>query len=278
MPLLIASILTASMVNLGLSEAELQRMNGLRVVWHNYVAAALLSAALFYCKEFPTLAWSEQSLKSVLFGIITGAVYLITFLTNQRSIISCGPSLTILASKLGVMILVLAATLLWQEPLSFCGVTGILLACTALFLFHGDHLGFHPLLPLVFLFGGLSEIVKKIYTLYGDTRYQYLFYCIVFMVCLLLSSILLYMRKISLHIHLRECLLGWMIGAANLGATYLVVCTLMQLPSSVVFPSMSGGVILVTVLVGTLRFHDTLTNPRIAGLVLTLASLILMNL
>ena len=98
MPLLIVSILTASMVNLGLSEAERQRMNGLRVVWHNYVAAALLSAVLFYCKEAPTMAWGEQPAKSVLLGIATGAVYLITFLINQQSIISCGPSLTILAS------------------------------------------------------------------------------------------------------------------------------------------------------------------------------------
>jgi multidrug transporter EmrE-like cation transporter len=277
-PLLIVSILTASMVNLGLSEAERQRMNGLRVVWHNYVAAALLSAVLFYCKEALTMAWGEQPAKSVLLGIATGAVYLITFLINQQSIISCGPSLTILASKLGVMILVLAAALLWQEPLTLSGIIGVLLACTALFLFHGDHLSFHGLLPVVFLFGGLSEIVKKIYTLYGDTRYQYLFYCVVFVVCLLISSILLYIRKIPLHVRLRECLLGWTIGAANLGATYFVICALTQLPASVVFPSMSGGVILVTVLVGTLRFHDTLTKPRIAGLILTLVSLVLMNL
>ena len=76
----------------------------------------------------------------------------------------------------------------------------------------------------------------------------------------------------------REMLLGMAIGGANLGATCCVIQILRELPSSIVFPTMSGGVIVLTAFVGLVRYQEKLTKTRFIGLVLTMVSLVFMNL
>lgn len=288
MPLLLVTILMAAAINLGFSEAEKCGMNGLRVVWHNYVAATFLSISVLLFQGIPTGSLHITAMLSqtpdgmftycIIMGVITGVIYLATFLINQRSIVLCGPSLTVLVSKLGVMILVLFASFLWKEPVSLFCYVGIFLACIALFLFHEEHLSFSWILPIVFFFGGISELVKKFFTVYGSEDYQYLFYSVIFQVCLLFSGVWLCLQKVPIRLIPREMLLGMAIGGANLGATCCVIQILRELPSSIVFPTMSGGVIVLTAFVGLVRYQEKLTKTRFIGLVLTMVSLVFMNL
>lgn len=121
-------------------------MVGLRVIWYNYAVAVIISvvallrtgipAGSFHIPAvfLPYSAWGSDGIFtfSCLIGIVTGGVYLVTFIAVQKVIAVCGPSMAILTSKLGVIFAALAMAAIWNERLSGVRLFGILFACAGL--------------------------------------------------------------------------------------------------------------------------------------------------
>lgn len=267
-------------------------MVGLRVIWYNYAVAVIISvvallrtgipAGSFHIPAvfLPYSAWGSDGIFtfSCLIGIVTGGVYLVTFIAVQKVIAVCGPSMATLSSKLGVIFAALAMAAIWNERLSGVRLFGILFACAGLLFFNDTGLHLRRELPWLLLLSGVQEIVKKVFSGYGSMEYQYLYYLSAFVTCLVLNTVLLFTEKEELHFQSSEMLLGGLIGAANLTSTYFVVLALSALPASTVFPVQSGGAILLTTLVGTLHYGETMSKRKLLGLLLTILSIILMNL
>ena len=181
-------------------------------------------------------------------------------------------------SELGVIVLSGVTARLWGEAITPALLAGMILACAAFCLLLEGKKSFSGMVPVVFLVGGLTEIVKKIYVLHSDNGDNILFNLLAFLVSLILSSVVLYQKRHSFRVARGEAVIGCLVGAANLIASYLIILVLTAFPASVVFPTVSGGAIMLTALFGALLYGEALSLRRWAGIVLTIASLILMNL
>ena len=152
-------------------------MVGLRVIWYNYAVAVIISvvallrtgipAGSFHIPAvfLPYSAWGSDGIFtfSCLIGIVTGGVYLVTFIAVQKVIAVCGPSMAILTSKLGVIFAALAMAAIWNERLSGVRIFGILFACAGLLFFNDTGLHLRRELPWLLLLSGVQEIVKKVF-------------------------------------------------------------------------------------------------------------------
>lgn len=274
---LLCGILMSSLSNLGLSEGKKRRMDDIRVIWYNYIVTFLLACGMLLRSR---ISWelTPQLVFTGLIGALSGVLYLVTFLILQRSIAVIGPGMSTLFSKLGVVVTALLTAPLWHESLTPVRLSGILLSCIALFLLHAGGFVFHRVLPLLFLSSGVNEIMKKVYTFYGDMSYQYLYYWVIFLVCLLLSTVLLLRRPKTGRPDPREALLGGGVGLCNMGATYAMTLALTAIPVSIAFPTQCGGVILLTSAAGAVRYGESFSPAKAAALLLTVVSIVLMNL
>lgn len=289
---LIICIISSSFLNLGFSEAKKRQLDGAAVIWVNYVCVVLVSLLILAWFGWPRgsfdlrrladlpINWDRDAVYTycILWGLINGIFYYLCFDVNQRAIVRSGPSLATLASKLGVIVLSGVTARLWGEAITPALLAGMILACAAFCLLLEGKKSFSGMVPVVFLVGGLTEIVKKIYVLHSDNGDNILFNLLAFLVSLILSSVVLYQKRHSFRVARGEAVIGCLVGAANLIASYLIILVLTAFPASVVFPTVSGGAIMLTALFGALLYGEALSLRRWAGIVLTIASLILMNL
>ena len=290
--ILLCSILMSSVCNLGLSEGKRRGMDHIRVIWYNYIVTFLISSATLALFGAPGGGFSLSALAQLqtcrtpdglftftwMVGMVSGVLYLVTFLILQRCIVQAGPGMSTLISKLGVVITALLTAPLWRERLTPVRLAGILLACAALFLVHEGGLVFRRALPLLFLSNGVNEIMKKVYTFYGDIAYQYLYYWIIFLVCLILSSGIVLVTRRGGRLSSGELAVGSTVGLCNMGATYAMTWALTGIPASIAFPTQCGGVILFTSAVGALRYGESFSRVKAVGLLMTIVSIVLMNL
>lgn len=267
-------------------------MDKMRLLWYNYGVAMLFSDMLFVIHGQPGGHFSIQSLGllgndpsqdsmftlAVVMGILGGFTYLIAFVVMQRSIVTCGPGIGTIFAKLGIMSTAVITSPLWNEKLNTPNIIGIVLTAIALFLFHKGDVVFNNILLVCFALSGMNEILKKVYTFYGDMRYQYMYYAIVFTICFLLSCCIVFFRKEKHVIKKDEALLGSVLGLVNMIASQTVLIGLSLMPTGVFFTCQAGAVICLTSIIGVLRYKEPLTKTKVVGLVITLCSLVLMNM
>lgn len=285
------SIISAAFLNLGFSEAAKRRLDGTAVILMNYVCVVTLSVVIFAVLGWPAgsfdlsllrppVIWGENSLYTyaVVWGLINGIFYYICFDVTQRSIERSGPSLTTLAAKLGIIVFSGTTVKLWGEKMSSSLLLGLLLACVAFVLLLEGKKSFSGMIPVVFFVGGLTEMAKKMYTIHAVDDHIIMFNFLAFLVSLFISAGVLYRKKHSLRVEKGEVVIGFLLGLANLIAAYATIIVLTEIPASVVFPTMSGGNIMLTAIFGTMFYGEKLSRRKLIGILLTIISLVLMNL
>ena len=290
--LLIISIVSASFLNLGFSEAAKRKLDGTAVILSNYICVVAMSAIILFVLGWPDgtfnlklllhspVIWETNSLYTygILLGIINGLFYYLCFDVTQKGIEHSGPSLTTLASNLGIIVASGVTVRLWGEEMTVNLILGLVIACIAFCLLLEGKKTFSGMIPIVFLVGGLAEIAKKVYTIHSVDEHILMFNFLAFFVCLILSAAVLYKKKHCLHLKKEELILGDLIGVSNLIASYATIVVLTEIPASVVFPTLSGGNILLTTLFGAMFYGETLNRRKVIGILFAIASLVLMNL
>ncbi|NCB04203.1 MAG: hypothetical protein EOM69_01620 [Clostridia bacterium] len=291
---LILAILCSSAINLGFALVKQRGCDNLSVTWMNYFTAASVSAVLALTGKLPhaqfdlsaalgnvrgTLTDNGSLTVALLFGVLTGVIYLAVLLVTQYSINRNGPSPTTMFSKLGVIIPILLSVFLWNETPSALRWVGMALALASLVVFNWDGgLHLNGLLLLTFLAGGAAELANKLFSVWCDERFKPLFLFVVFFVCVLLCTVLLVSKNGKRRITGQEMLIGAGIGVCNLSAAFFVIRALGVLPSSIVFPALCAGVILLIAVVGRFCFAERLGKRGFAAIAMTVVSLVLVNL
>ena len=93
----------------------------------------------------------------------------------------------------------------------------------------------------------------------------------------LITAALLIRRK-GPKISGREVLLGLAIGCVNLGSASFTVSALQRLPNSIVYPTITVSIILLTTVVGVLFFGDKLEKKHKIAMGAAIAAVIVLNL
>ena len=282
MGFLIIAIMCSSSVNLTFAYAKSKGMDTLNVTLFNYINAFVLSAAILGSR----LAFSNISVKELagqpyllVFAAYTGIIYLTCFLCIQRSVFKSGPSITAMFNRLGMVVPVLVSILIFNEaPTAFRWV-GIILSIVALIAYsYEGGFKFNGLLFSVFALGGAAELSNKLFSSLFDESLKAYYLFIVFGICTLLMPFILKSRSPQTPISGKEVKAGLFLGTVNFSTAFFIIKALHTLPSTIVYPALSVGVILVTALVSKLFFGELLNRKICFVLLLTVVSLIFINL
>jgi drug/metabolite transporter (DMT)-like permease len=215
-------------------------------------------------------------------GVPSGVLYFLGFMYLQKAVRETGVSLAGSFSKMGVLVPMVLAIFLWKELPGSIQWAGIALALTAILLANLDLSrpgrilsGFQPVLLALFITVGLSEFSNKVYQRYGDLEMKSLFLFFVFAGALLISSWKLI--RSGRRIEGSHVLTGLAVGLPNYFASFFLILSLSRLKTAVVFPIYSAATITLLSLAGHFFFGEKLKTRERAAVILTVASLVLVN-
>ena len=254
----------------------------------NYFTAAIWAAA--FSKGLQASLLTEGSFLPV--ALLTGCMFIVVFfitgLTTQRT----GVAVASVASKMSMVIPVGVGLLLYNEQMGFMKAAGILLAFPAVYLvskpssgnelrkFRIQDLG----LPvLLFIGAGVVDSMIKVvqhYFMNEQNRGQVIM--MIFASAGLVGLIRVCWMAFSGNyrfITFRDCIGGVLLGSANyLSLHYLLKC--LEAPgseSSQVFTLVNTGVVTLSAVIAAIDFKEELTTSRIAGVLLAVASIIVLS-
>lgn len=291
---LLLAVCSSASIALLFKLAERVKASGPVITTVNYLTAVAISGAmvLLWGPPFqiaPPLAFVGQLSHSTALGslslaqwlgLLTGVLYLVSFVVYQKAIRQNGASLAGMCSKLGILLPMLISIVAWREYPGLLKWAGILLALFSIVIVNlepGMGLrGWKASLLLTFFFTGFAEFMTKIYQRYGMEEYQNHFLLVVFATALLLSLVLLLRQKARPDV--KSCLLGVAVGVPNLLSPFFLMKALASMPAAAVFPVYSAGSVAVILLGGFLFFRERLKTREKAAAVLTLCAMILVNL
>ena len=279
---LLTAILCSTSVNLTFAFAKSKGMNTLYLTFFNYLTACTISSVLL-AKGLSASGASIGSMLSgsflPLFAVYTGMVYLSCFLAIQFSILKNGPSITTMFNRLGMVVPVAVSIFVFGDMPGAMRWIGIILAILALMAYSYDgSFKFNGLLFGVFALGGMAELSNKLFSVQFDESLKPLYLVIVFGTCGILTSFILLSRKNKQPLTMKETFAGIFLGAVNMGTTFFILRALTVLPATVVFPALSVGVILMTALLSKIFFSEKLEKRARFALMITIVSLVFINL
>lgn len=292
---LIIAVFCVSSINLGFTIAKHRQMNNLNVTLFNYLAAALIGAMLLFQADISpqrlslSSAWGNFSGSltpegsysfSILFGVAVGFLYIFSLLLTQQSIKTKGTSLTTMFQRTGIVIPILTSAILWNEIPTTLQIIGIISALFSLvYMNHeGKGIKLSGLLLAVFITGGVCELSNKLYQMYALEQHKPVFLSAIFTTCVVLCVIYIYTGKRRAPLRLQEAILGTAIGLPNIFSAYFIIKALEQLPTSIVFPVLSVGTILLITLVSSLAFGEKISPKNRLAIAVFLISIVLVNI
>lgn len=301
---LFLAVLCSSAIALIFKFSESNNLNRYLVTSINYFTAAAISLFLIFNQgikffdfnhsdfmaNFNRVIFEGEGLFSAqssqqwatLIGLAAGIFFFTSFIYYQKSVRENGASLAGTFGKLGILIPMLFAIIIWREYPEDLQWVGILLAISSIILvnfpFKKD-LGQALRLNLIFLFlyGGIAEFSNKIFQKYALVNYKVLFLFWVFFSAFLISSFYSF-KKVGRYPKKSELLTGFAVGIPNLFSSFFLISALNYLKTAVVFPIFSAGSIVLITAAGCLFFGEKLKTKEWLSILMTVVALILINI
>lgn len=299
------SILCSSSIAIILKTSENKKFDRYIVTSANYVTAFIISILLsdystidlninsigsFFSEVIEVIAggvkFSDDSMLgwSLFLGVLSGICYFLGFIYIQKSLKVSGVGITGAFSKLGILVPMFLALFFWKEYPTAIQTTGIIIAFAAIILANiqlkNSNLekAFNPVLLTMFVFVGVAEFGNKMFEKYGNVDYKAIYLFTVFFTAFLVSLIFSIPRFKKVGLRKNDILTGLLVGIPNMFTSYFLIMSFKYYKTTVVFPIYSAGSILVMTLAGYLIFKEILKKREIFAIVLTVISLILLNI
>lgn len=269
---LLLSLLSTVFLYIGLKLASQQKMNPFHLVVFNYISPFLLG---WYMHG----SWMDALYKNwIFFALALSISIFIVLLILSKTTELLGVTITSLAHKTSMIIPIVMAVFLYQEPMGYTRITGILLALTGLFLTlykpsqqqpSVKYLGY---LFLIFLLPGFNDTLIKYVEHYYLKNDMVLFVTIMYFFALCISGTYTFFTQ-GVKVKRNTALLGLLIGLPNFGGFYFFFLALDAIPeSSVVIALNNVGTILFSVLVGLLFFKETPSKINAIGIFISVVA------
>jgi len=275
---LILAVVSSMLVSVCMRLSEGKAKNNISMLAVNYAMCTVMS--LFYAGSvhlFP----KESGLGFALgLGLVSGAMYLGSFMLLQWNIRVNGVVLPATFMKLGVIVPTLTSILVFGEVPRAAQIAGIVLAITAILLIQLEKGGGRAKnalgLVILLIAGGSTDVLSKIYEELGSSALsdQYLLYT--FFVALALCALLAVFKKQKLTVS--DVIFGLLVGVPNYFSARFLLLSLGAVPAVIAYPSYSVGTIVMITLVGRVCFRERLSRRQIMAMGVILAALVLLNL
>lgn len=278
---LILTILCSASLTLALRISREYSSNRYGILLGNYLTCTVI--AFFMLPEKNLLP--PESALAVGTGCLNGAIFLTSLMFTQLSIEKNGSVLTSAFSRMGIMLPVLASILFLGEHPTLLQTAGMLIVVTAIIVINMEknieyrHGSWGILLGL-FLAGGVSDGMAKVFEHIGERRFDALFLFYTFFMAAVLTFFLMVraIRKGKETYSAVDLISGICVGIPNYFHSALLLAAVTCLPAYIVYPCFSVGTILVVTIVSVLVLKDRLTKQQTAGCGLILVALTLLNL
>lgn len=282
---LVLSILASTLINVIFRVFNRYDIDNQQAITFNYLTCVLTGMLML---DF-TLPWQSFDLNAPWFSLSLGlgSLFIVVFLGMAITARKDGISVSVVASKMGVIFPVLFAALVLEEHLSGLVVTGILISLLSVFLTSRKNLPLDAVtmtwIPvLVWLgSGAIDTLLKVIETHLPEGVTEDVPVIIIFFSAAVFGSAILTYRihKRQTTFHLRHLLAGILLGIPNYFSIYFVFMALRSnvLSTAQVFPVNNLGVVLFSTLISVLVFREKLSKINLAGLLLALIAIILLS-
>ena len=253
MPYLILAILSSAMVSITMRASEKYITNKMAMFMSNYAICIALSAAFMDWKNVST----GLTVPALTLGIISGILYLVSFIFLKYNMQHNGIVLSSTFMKLGVLIPTIMAVVVFHEMPKWTQIIGICISIFAIVIIHFDSMA-------------------NIYEQVGSTEGKDGYLLITFFTAFLLATIFACRDKNK--ITRKDLLFGMLIGIPNYFSARFLLLALGSVDAVLAYPMYSVATIIVITLAGILAFHERLSRKKIFALVLIVAAVCLLNM
>ena len=259
------------------------------LMW-NYVFATI--TGFLMCKRFDTI---PELVNESWFGLslLTGFLFIFTYLLMTRSTQTSGVTITSLSSKLSVVLPTLAGVFLFQEKLNWEISIGIILALISLVLVVGggnvaegenkassDIRKSNWLLPILIFFGtGTGDILMKLNEQRNSADDMSFMIAFIYLIAMLFGIILVVHNLLrgKSEWQNKSIIGGIVLGVINFFSTYCIFHAMRCFDNVILFPIYNIGVVSLTALTGWLLFKEKLTWKNYLGLAIALIAVVLIT-
>ena len=275
---LILAILSSMLVSVTMRLSENRAKNNVSMLAVNYVMCAVLS--WFYAGELALLPVGETGFTfTLLWGLLSGGMYLGSFLLLQWNIGKNGVTLPATFMKLGVLVPTVLSMIAFGEMPGAAQAVGIVLAVAAIIMINTGKRGAKAasMLGLVALLGcgGLTDFTSKIYEEMGSAALSDHYLLYTFAAACLLCILLAVVRKQKLT--LADMAFGALVGIPNYYSARFLLASLSSVPAVIAYPTVNVGTIVAVSLCGMMLFKEKLSRRQWIAMGVILAALVLLN-
>ena len=279
---LVLAFCSSALISILMRLGEGRIRNNVSLLSINYIVCLLLSM-VFSAGSGSLSVPLDSGKTAILLGIISGVFYFGSFLLYQINIYRNGVTMSAAFMKLGVLVPVMSAVMIFGERPGSGQIIGICLAVAAILIISPARKGSEDiqtvtaprLLILLLLIGGSGDAMSKFYEEMGRAEYssQYLLYT--FSVALIFSAAVALMK--GQKFTPPDILFGLLVGIPNFFSARFLLLSLSTVPAVIAYPVFSIGTIMLTGAAGVLMFRERMTARQWAALAVILVSLLLLN-
>ena len=264
------------------------KINTFHAILVNYPVAAITS--YIYADKNFFIDYTDDWFR---FSIVIGLLFILTFVATSITAQKVSLIVSMIASKMSLVIPLTYAVLLLGEAMNYLKVTAIVLAMIGVVLTVLQPKGSSGTKPLklksflliavVFIGSGLVDSSFKFIEVnyYSIVPQQF-----IMMVCYASAGIfgtiflILSAFKTKIKIKWRSVIAGVLLGVLNYYSFYFVIEALhiQSMPSSVVIPIINVGVLLLSTLLAMALFKEKLQKINYAGVIISILSIVVLAL
>lgn len=254
-------------------EFDRRNIDNLQAITFNYLSAGLLSLVLGHSGyTYENVILSNWFLPTFFLGIFFIVMFNVMALTTQRLGVTVGS----LASKMSLIIPVIVALLFQGDNWTLLKILGICIALLSVYLtVKKEEKQSGPIYLAIILFlgaGVLDSILSHIQYLYLDNpQSKDYFTTTVFLVAFSVGAILLLLKKQKPT--LKNIVAGISLGIPNYFSIFFVLRSLESMESSIVFPILNIGIVILSALIGWGYYKEHLSKLNWLGVILAISSI-----
>lgn len=282
MTYLILAIISSSLITILMKASEGHVKNNISLLTINYVVCLLLSIlfAVFTGNSGMASIAEGAGTNALSLGLINGVFYVGSFLLLQYNIQKNGVMLPATFMKLGVLVPVLIAIIVFGEKPGALQIAGMALAIAAILLLNNNSesnsvVTAPKALIVLLLIGGSGDAMSKIYEELGDAAYKSHFLLFTFLSALICCSLTAILKE--QQVTKNEMIYGALIGIPNYFSARFLLLSLSYVPAAVAYPTYSVGTILLVGAAGSLLFHERMESRQYTAVAVIIAALIMLN-
>jgi drug/metabolite transporter (DMT)-like permease len=218
----------------------------------------------------------------ILMAVLTGSTFILTFVVFAVSTQRVGVAMTVVSSKMSIVLSVAAGLILLAEPYNLLKISGIVAALAAFFLTNYGRGEVNVekkylYLPVLIFFGtGANDILMKLSGVYFTDRDEIQFLTITFFTAFILALFLLLyrVRSHTIKVKWKDIAAGLLLGIFNWYSTYFFIKGLEILPISLFIPVFNASLVLIASVSGFFLFREKLSPVNRIGILLAVAAIV----